>query len=386
MQPATVFVIDGSGDADQKEADRKRPIYRLDVPTGNITRPLLPVDGSALQFLSTQIDGLEVPKPVLIAADVPVGLPAAPEEVFTSVGAVSFLTWLEATAKRLEVAGMGWRQLLIATGVQAWTAQQPFVSIAKGEDKGQVCHRRRCDIQSNGESVYCLDHGSKQVGRAALQFWFEMLFPLRTRYSSRLAVWPFEPWMDCEVIIGECYPRACHNMLYGRTINKRQSLDVANALCSIARDPVRSRGIELSTWIYGASSEDEFDMFTTAVAFRELIARGENLLAYPANLQACRVMEGWMIGLPEDALPKTPKARKKRVGSPGGRGTLVGVFAPGRNRHDQEDLGRSGNKGPKGPLHRMKCHRTKPDGSLCGHEYETNAQDAFQKKCPVCQP
>ena len=74
-------------------------------------------------------------------------------------------------------------------------------------------------------------------------------------------------------------------MLYGTGINKRQSLDVAKALCSIACDSSRRRGIEFSTWIYAASSEDEFDMFTTAVAFRELIARGD-LLAYPANDQA----------------------------------------------------------------------------------------------------
>jgi hypothetical protein len=327
---------------------------------------------------------VEVPKPVLIAADVPIGLPATPDDVFKSVGAVSFLTWLDATAKRLEVAGKGWRQFLIATGVQARSALQPFVSIAKGEDKGQVCHRRRCDIQSNGESVYCLDHGSKQVGRAAMQFWFEVLFPLRTCYGSRLSVWPFEPWTDCEVVVGECYPRACHDMLYETGINKRQSLDVAKALCGLARDPARIRGVELSTWIYAASSEDEFDIFTTAVAFRELLTRGDDLLAYPDN-EACRVREGWMIGLPLVALPKPPKARKKRPGS-AGAGTPAGVLVPGRNRHDQEDLGRSGNRGPKGPLHRMKCHRKKPDGSPCGYEYETNAQDVFQKKCPVCQP
>lgn len=383
-QPATVFVIDGSGDADQKKADRKRPIYQLDVPTGMITRPLLSVGESVLQFLSTKIDSPQVPKPVLIAADVPIGLPASPDDVFTAVGAASFLTWLDATAKRLEVAGKGWRHFLIAIGVQARSAQQPFVSIAKGEDKAQVCHRRRCDIQSNGESVYCLDHGSKQVGRAAMQFWFELLLPLRTCYGSRLTVWPFEPWADCEVIVGECYPRACHDILYGMGVYKKQSLDVAKALWGLAHDPVRSFGVELRTWIYAASSEDEFDMFTTAVAFRELLAQGDGLLAYPDDA-VCRVTEGWMIGLPLVALPKPARALKQRPGS-AGAGTSVGVLVPGRNRHNQEDLGRSGNRGPKGPLDRMKCHRTQPDGALCGHQYETNAQDVFQKKCPVCQP
>lgn len=75
MRPGTVFVIDGSGNADQQEADQKRPIYRLDVLTGSITRPLLPIGQSALQFLTTQVDSPAIPRPILIAADVPIGLP-----------------------------------------------------------------------------------------------------------------------------------------------------------------------------------------------------------------------------------------------------------------------------------------------------------------------
>ena len=91
------------------------------------------------------------------------------------MGADSFLTWLETTGKRLGTSGQGWRDLLIAKGVQARSPLQPFVSIQEGEDKAQVRHRRKCDVRSKGESVYCLDHSSKQVGRAALQFWFEVL-------------------------------------------------------------------------------------------------------------------------------------------------------------------------------------------------------------------
>jgi hypothetical protein len=78
-QLGTVFVIDGSGNADQREADKKRPIYQLDVLTGSITRPLLLEGQSALQFLTTQVDSQVVPGPILIAADVTIGLPAVPE-------------------------------------------------------------------------------------------------------------------------------------------------------------------------------------------------------------------------------------------------------------------------------------------------------------------
>jgi hypothetical protein len=384
MQPGTVFVIDGSGNADQQEADKKRPIFQLDVRTGSITRPLLLGGQSALQFLTTQVESQAIPRPILIASDVPIGLPAVPEDVFTSVAAVSFLTWLDSTARRLEESGQGWRDLLIAKGVGTRTGLQPFVSIAEKEDKTDICFLRRCDRQSHGESVYCLDHGPKQVGRAALQFWFEVLVPLRIRYGPRLAVWPFEALAKREIIVGECYPKECHRMLYGTGIKKRQSLEVAKALCGLLRDPVRSSGIELGTWIHAASSEGEFDMFTTAVAFRELLGRREDLFSYPADDEAYHVMEGWMLGLPLDAAPKLKKSRWKRPLSPGAVAS-GGIPSPGRNRHNQQDLGRSGNRGPKGPLHRMKCHCPGPGGSPCGHEYETNAQDVFQKKCPVCQ-
>jgi hypothetical protein len=205
MQLGTVFVIDGSGNADQREADKKRPIYQLDVLSGSITRPLLLEGQSALQFLTAQVDSQVLPRPILIAADVTIGLPAVPEDVFTSVAAVSFLNWLDLTARRLDASGQSWRDHLIAKGVTARSGLRPFVSIAKTEGKSLVYFCRRCDRQSHGESVYCLDHGSTQVGRAALQFWFEVLVPLRIRYGPRLAVWPFEPWAEREIIVGECY-------------------------------------------------------------------------------------------------------------------------------------------------------------------------------------
>jgi hypothetical protein len=72
---------------------------------------------------------------------------------------------------------------------------------------------------------------------------------------------------------------------------------------------------------------------------------------------------------------------RDRATAPGSRAVPIG----GRNRHDQEDLGPSGTRGAKGPLHRLKCRRRGGDGAECGHEYETNTQDVFQKKCPACQ-
>lgn len=176
--PATVFCIDGSGNKDRKAADRKRPIYRLDVADGRISRPILTVGESALEFF--------------------------------------------------------------------------------------VRH--------------------------------EVLLPLRREFRQRLAVWPFEPTHQAEVIIAECYPAACQRQVFKRSIAKRQPLAVAAALTNLHEDAERSRGVPPETWIHAASSEDEFDMFTTAFALRELLATGRDIFSHPADATITTI-EGWILGL-----------------------------------------------------------------------------------------
>lgn len=117
MQARTVFCIDGSGNRNQKTANRKRPVYRLDVSGGTISRPLLDSGDSAFQFFARQIADEALPKPVLIAADLPIGLPAQPSDVYEAVGAKTFLQWLCATHDRLVADQQDWREGLIAAGV-----------------------------------------------------------------------------------------------------------------------------------------------------------------------------------------------------------------------------------------------------------------------------
>ncbi len=140
-------------------------------------------------------------KPILIAADIPIGLPSQPSDVYKTVKAKTFLEWLGAVKGRLAADRQTWREGLIAAGVAQRSAVRPFVSIGKGEEIGVLRAKRACDKASNAESVYCLDHGGKQVGRAALQLWFEVLLPLRRQFQQRLAVWTFEPWDQAEVIV-----------------------------------------------------------------------------------------------------------------------------------------------------------------------------------------
>ncbi len=311
-QPATVFCIDGSGNRDQKAADRKRPIYRLDVSGGTVSRPLLGGSETAFQFFARQIGDNAFPRPILIAADLPIGLPTQPADVYEAVKATTFLEWLGATQNRLAASQETWREVLIAAGVGQRSALRPFVSIKKGDKTDRIRAKRLCDVASEAESVYCVDHGGKQVGRAALQFWFEVLWPLREQFRGRVAVWPFEPCQGADIIVAECYPAECQRIVYGTTIKKRQPLEVAKALTGLLHDSGRTRNIPHETWVHAASSEDEFDMFTTAFALRELLANGENVFWHPRDFPACTAMEGWILGLQRTIRPGGRRAKKPR--------------------------------------------------------------------------
>jgi hypothetical protein len=315
----TVFCIDGSGNRDQKAADRKRPIYRLDVGGGMISRPLLGVGETVFQFFARQIGDNAIPKPILIAADLPIGLPAQPSDVYETVRAQTFLEWLDATQERLVSDQQKWREGLIAAGVAHRSALRPFVSVGKGEEIGAVRAKRLCDCASDAESVYCVDHGGKQVGRAALQFWFEVLWHLRERFKDRVAVWPFQPCEGADIIIAECYPAECQRIVYGTTITKRQPLEVAKALTGLLQDRGRSRNIPSETWVYAASSEDEFDMFTTAVALREMLANEEDIFWHPLDSAACTTMEGWILGLQRTVPTRENRAKKPKAAHGGAK-------------------------------------------------------------------
>ena len=56
MAFSTVYCIDGSGNKDEAAGDRKRPIYRLEVATGEIARALPKPDQTALEFFIAEIE------------------------------------------------------------------------------------------------------------------------------------------------------------------------------------------------------------------------------------------------------------------------------------------------------------------------------------------
>ena len=300
MRYETIFCIDGSGEKNLIKAEAKRPIYRIDVKKGKITRSVLGNGESNLDFFARQIKDNAVAKPMLIAADCPIGLPAQPCDVYQSLKAETFLEWLELTKQRLDTDQQEWRKGLISEGYRK--CLKPFVEkprIDKGKTKYQVYTRRLCDKKSNGESVYYL-LGNKQVGKAALQFWFEVLQPLRERFQNRLAVWPFESLENGDVVVAECYPALYVESVYGSKISKSTSNQVVRALSCLRNGHGKAMKceIEMQTWMHAASSSDEFDMFTTAYYISQEMEKGrENILSYPKKNLECETVEGWMLGL-----------------------------------------------------------------------------------------
>lgn len=376
----TILCMDGSGDRDIRRADRKRPIYELEQ-CGTISRVVLAKNQSAFAFFEAKIDKSSESGTILIAVDVPIGLPETPKDVYENL---SFMEWLKDRDKRLKENQTHWREGLIAQGVDSRTSEKPFVSIGKGESIGDWAGKRECDRISRGESVYCLDHGAKQVGRAALQFWFDVLIPLKLKFADKIAVWPFEPVDGRCVVIAECYPAQCHRMVFGRLVNKRSACAVADSLVTITQDPNRNHGIDIATWIRAASSEDEFDIFTTALAFREARERNQNLLIASGG-EACKTIEGWMLGLSLTQQGSDNEEMTPQGADTSERSRILKVPVGTQNRNHQENCGPSGLRGPKGELSRMKCRRKGSDDCECGHNYETNPQDVFHKKCPKCQ-
>jgi hypothetical protein len=271
----TSLCVDGSA-----SQPNKRPIYHVAVTEEATMIHRWREERGILAICETTI---RAPTPVLVTADVPIGLPYGFPEVF---GEARFVDWL---ANRQG----NWREL-VADSVANQTIDRPFVVCKKGEKKYDGNFPlRRCEQMTQGESLYwCV--GGKQVGKAALQFWHDTLLPLRRAFGDRLAVWPFEPIDGKDVVVAECYPAMLYQAVWNRRVTKSNPCDVVDAI-AVAREKQLNL-CDDKTWLHAASSEDEFDMFTTAMAIASWKCDPDSFLTAPQD-DRIRNVEGWMIGL-----------------------------------------------------------------------------------------
>jgi len=341
-------------------------VYRIDL--GGKT---------AYSFFKSYCSKATVSNPILIAADVAIGLPSESNLVWEE--AKDFPTWLSLTDSRIED---NWRDEIIADNLEDRNNQRPFTKVSKGT-KSQIAQKRLCDKITKGESVFCIDSGAKQVGRASLQFWFEVLCPLRKDFHEKIAIWPFESMEGKAIVIAECYPVASQNNLQLPSGIKRNPPKVVKEILKLRK---KSNDIQIAeaTWFHAVSSEDEYDMFTTSLAIANPKDIAE-LFWYPKK-EEVKTKEGWMLGLKMDEEMEKPKQETKKAPDNDKSQSAAKGYAKGNvNRNSQESLGTNGNYGNKGPKVGVICRREK-DGEKCNHEHETNTQDFFQVKCPKCQP
>jgi hypothetical protein len=293
MKLTKVFTIDGSGDKNRKTAELKRPIYQWDVSVNQVSRVPSVKGRTARSIFADAIEGLNVGETILVAADLPIGIPVEPADVYRTCDPPTFIGWLDSLVERCRDGN--WRETMIAKGVANRSASQPFVSLGKGEQRGGWDGKRRCDIAAKAESIYCVDHGPKQVGKSALQFWWDVMMPIRAAYPGKTAIWPMEDPQSASVIFAECYPALCQRMLFGGNVSKRNALAVATALKDLSANHETRSMADIATWIHAASSEDEFDMFVTALAIARMVNSGVDLFAHPDD-QAIQTLEGWILG------------------------------------------------------------------------------------------
>lgn len=113
-----------------------------------------------------------------------------------------------------------------------------------------------------------------------------------------VAIWPFEAHAEKPVVVAECYPAILYQRVWKRRVTKTSPTDVVDALYQWQRrQDILLLQCEEKTWLHAASSQDEFDIFTTALAVAESIKMNQDaLLKAPERPER---VEGWMLLLAE---------------------------------------------------------------------------------------
>jgi len=259
-----------------------------------------------------------------VGFDFPIGVPAAYAE---RAGIPSF-PWL---LDQLETPE--WVEFLHVCNVKSEiSVQRPFYPHAPGgtkrdhvlnglglESNGDLL--RRCDraqVHRTAASPLFWTLGAKQVGKAAITGWREVVVPLRRLGGDAVGLWPFEgSFTDLHdahrIVIAETYPGEVYHRL-GFPLGGPGKRDQAKR---------RLRGVEVHKWMedqpitldpelehrlidgFGpeGDGEDPFDAVVGLVGMVGTILRGD---ADPPTLDddPGRAVEGWIFG--QD--PATEKA------------------------------------------------------------------------------
>lgn len=264
---------------------------------------------------------------VLLGFDFPIGLPSAYCQI-AQIG--SFMEVLPAFGKNC------WAYFYeVARNYSQISVHQPFYPFAPGGKlqqhllnglhiKGGMKNLLRdCERPTNARaaaSPLFWTLGAKQVGRAAIAGWRDVLAPAFENRGPQVKIWPFAGDLSTllessEMVIVETYPaEACVQIglgAPGKSWSKRKQ-DHRRAFSPILQKWARDHDIELGVSLIvllnkGFESspfgEDKFDAVAGLVAMLGIITDNDSYDA-PPDIRV-RIVEGWIFGLPPVPLSKT---------------------------------------------------------------------------------
>ena len=255
---------------------------------------------------------LEADAAVLAGFDFPIGLPAsyaAKVGLTDFVGALSRFgrgEWDDFYCPAPSRSRISTRRPFYPAGRTGGTKKQHLVDalgLASADDL-----RRRCELSAKAQSLFWLV-GAKQVGRAAICGWRDLLTPALAN-NAAISIWPFDgPLFDLVarpgIVVAETYPAAMYQRLdlkiQQSSRTKTSRTDRANDAPRI-RDWADSRRVRLESGLenklddgFGPrkDGEDPFDAVVGLLGMLDVVLG--NLPSGEPRDDTTQI-EGWILG------------------------------------------------------------------------------------------
>jgi hypothetical protein len=259
--------------------------------------------------------GVDLPRPALVGVDFPIGVPRA---YARAAGTDSFLEWLRELGR-----GRWARFFEPAAALDEISTEQPFFPRATATKGDKARHRnrlgfshaemlRRCDRLARAESLFWT-LGPKQVGKAAIAGWRELLLSARTDVQPSIGIWPFDdPSLEQllrhhDVVIVETYPAGLYRRV-GVVFRPGQGGKTSQRARAAQAGPIgecaERLGVELTDGLRDAITggfasaqgrDDGFDALVGLLGMLDVL-NAERPGAVPRD-DAVLTTEGWMLGL-----------------------------------------------------------------------------------------
>ena len=309
--------------ADWGTDERKRWMARAVLDDGQTYQVYPPEPVGDQGTLPDRLWAQAPPGAVVLGVDFPIGLPRIYAE---RCGFASF-------RKALEEIGRGDFRYFFDVSDQP-TIEKPFYPPPTGK-KGEYTRARlarslgvnslsemlrRCDQRTvDRPAAECLFFtlGGKQVGRAAIDGWANLIQPWR----DRVGLWPFDGEFgelieQEEIVIAEIYPAEGYRHLgfemgAGTGLSKRRRehrRTVAPKLLA-CDGPSTHISHAAKSWIeWGFASEDDFDAMVGLLSMLRVVT-GRRSADTPED-EAVRHVEGWILG--QDVTPHSTAVLTRR--------------------------------------------------------------------------